>query len=270
LTSEFHIAARDKLKSLCDAAGYSFVSVDGNNDNQRQINAIEDMITAGVNVLVLCPVSRDGILPALKACKEAGVMVIGYDSKATDTEYLATYIASDNTQDGRLTGEYLIKKFPKGGTLAIIDNQKAESVVSRVNGLKAALKGSKIQVVADDNISSLEDILKKVEDNLQKRPDLTFYWALNDDCALTAIGAIQTAGAKTVVIGVDGTPSGKKAIKQGIYLASAAQSPIAIAQKAFDAMNAKFAGKSVDKEFLIPTFIVDRANVDKYGVDSWQ
>ena len=110
LTSEFHIAARDTLKALCEENGYEFVSVDGNNDNQRQINAIEDMITAGIDYLVLCPVSRDGILPALQACEEAGVTVIGYDSKATDTQFLASYIASDNEQAGRLTGEYLLEK----------------------------------------------------------------------------------------------------------------------------------------------------------------
>ncbi len=30
------------------------------------------------------------------------------------------------------------------------------------------------------------------------------------------------------------------------------------------------AGKKVDKEIKVATFLIDAANVDKYGVDGWQ
>lgn len=80
LTDPFQITVRDTVKKRCEEMGWEFQSGDGNSDNAKQINLCEDMINGGINYLVLCPVSQDGILPILELAKEKGVTVINYDS----------------------------------------------------------------------------------------------------------------------------------------------------------------------------------------------
>ena len=73
LTDPFQITVRDTVKKRCEEMGWEFQSGDGNSDNAKQINLCEDMINGGINYLVLCPVSQDGILPILELAKEKGV-----------------------------------------------------------------------------------------------------------------------------------------------------------------------------------------------------
>ena len=106
LTDPFQIAVRDTVKARCEEMGWEFQSGDGNGDNAKQINLCEDMINGGINYLVLCPVSQDGILPVLELCKEKGVTVINYDSACADQDLVACYIASDNYSAGKLARSY--------------------------------------------------------------------------------------------------------------------------------------------------------------------
>ena len=54
---------------------------------------------------------------------------------------------------------------------------------------------------------------------LQAQPDLVGIFAINDPGALGARGAVEKAGkvGKVMIIGFDGQPEGKQAIKDGNY-----------------------------------------------------
>lgn len=158
LTDPFQITVRDTVKKRCEEMGWEFQSGDGNSDNAKQINLCEDMINGGINYLVLCPVSQDGILPILELAKEKGVTVINYDSACADQELVACYIASDNYSAGKLDAEYLNEKYPDGGEVMIINNPRAESVVARVKGLTENLN-SNFVIVEDSAITSSKDVL---------------------------------------------------------------------------------------------------------------
>ena len=267
-TDPFQIAVRDTVKELCDEQGWEFQSGDGNGDNAKQINLCEDMINAGINYLILCPVSQDGILPILELCQEKGVKVINYDSACTDQEYVECYIASDNYSAGQLDAEYLNEKYPDGGQMMIIDNPKAESVVSRVKGLTENLNDN-FEIVEDAAISTSSEVLSKVDDALQVYPDLKFIFGLNDTCGLIALGSCQSAGRDDiVVVSVDGSPDGQASIKDGGLMATAAQSPITIGQECFNALQKLVNGEEVE-DVAIPCFIISQENIDEYDVTQW-
>lgn len=271
LTDPFQITIADQVKELAAEKGWEFMSGDGNGDNEKQVELINDMITAGITHLVLCPVSQDGILPALMACKEAGVVVVNYDSMVTDKDLTAAYIASDNYTAGKQVGEWLVANYPNGGEMAVINNPLAESVVQRVKGLYDAIEGSKITVVADDAITTLGEVLTKAEDALTANPGLDFYFGLNDSCGLIALGAVQSAGMDVVCVSVDGSPDGKASIVDGGLKATAGQSPKAIGKKVFEVIEQLVAGQELEqKEFYIDTILITAENVEQYGVNGWQ
>lgn len=268
LTDPFQIAVRDTVKARCEEMGWEFQSGDGNGDNAKQINLCEDMINGGINYLVLCPVSQDGILPILELCKEKGVTVINYDSACADQDLVACYIASDNYSAGKLDAEFLNEKYPEGGELMIINNPRAESVVARVKGLTENLN-SNFVVVEDAAITTSKDVLAKVDDALIAHPNLKFIFGLNDTCGMMARGCAEAAGRNDiVVVSVDGSPDCQASIKDGGMMATAAQSPITLGEESFKAIKTLVEGGSVE-DVSVPCFIISQDNIDQFDITQW-
>ncbi|MFR6220537.1 MAG: sugar ABC transporter substrate-binding protein, partial [Enterocloster bolteae] len=65
-------------------------------------------------------------------------------------------------------------------------------------------------------------------------------------------------------------PMGKQAISEGTMEATAAQSPINIGKESVAAAYKILSGESVEKNILVPTFLIDKNNVTEYGLDGWQ
>ncbi|MDD6679017.1 MAG: substrate-binding domain-containing protein [Firmicutes bacterium] len=268
LTDPFQIAVRDTVKARCEEMGWEFQSGDGNGDNAKQINLCEDMINGGINYLVLCPVSQDGILPILELCKQKGVTVINYDSACADQDLVACYIASDNYSAGKLDAEFLNEKYPEGGELMIINNPRAESVVARVKGLTENLN-SNFVVVEDAAITTSKDVLAKVDDALIAHPNLKFIFGLNDTCGMMARGCAEAAGRNDiVVVSVDGSPDCQASIKDGGMMATAAQSPITLGEESFKAIKTLVEGGSVE-DVSVPCFIISQDNIDQFDITQW-
>lgn len=271
LTNPFQIAMRDAVQEIVNEKGDTLVSIDGASDQTKQNNAIEDMITQGIKVLFLNPVDSKGVKPALQACKEAGVKVIVLDSNVSDTDLTETFISSNNYQAGKLCGEEMVKLYPQGAKLCIIENPLAESVVQRVKGLQDAIEGSSIKLVDRKSISTMDKVLPSAEDLLQAHPDVNIFWGLNDDVSLIIQGAVESAGIadQVKVFSVDGSPSAKKSIaKGGVYL-TAAQSPVSIGKKGAECAYDVLAGKTVEKAYSIDTSIVNTENVKTVDIDNW-
>lgn len=271
LTNPFHIAMRDTLKSLTEADGYTFLEFDGDSNQQKQNDAIDDMIAQGMNVLFLNPVDAEGVLPALEACEKAGVTVIAVDSNVGDPSKIATYISSDNFVAGQQTGEQIIADYPDGAKILVFENPLADSVVQRVAGLEAALEGSNSEIVDRRSFRAVDAILTDFEDLLIANPDANVVWGLNDDCSLIGLGAVESAGLQdsVKVYSVDGSPSGKISVQEGGLAGTAAQSPVGIAEKAYECFKDILAGKEVDAVYSLPTTMITAANVADNDPQNW-
>ena len=103
------------------------------------------------------------------------------------------------------------------------------------------------------------------EDALQAHPELVGIFAINDPAALGARAALERAGKadKIKIIGFDGQPEGKKAIREGKIYADPIQHPDEIARKTADAIQRYFRGELPEKEILIPTNLYRKADAVK-------
>jgi len=78
-------------------------------DIPNQLAQIENMVTKGVNVLVIAAIDGTTLTDALHKAKEKGVKVIAYDRlirNSADVDYYATF---DNFQVGVLQASYIVK-----------------------------------------------------------------------------------------------------------------------------------------------------------------
>lgn len=271
LTNPFHIAMRDAMQEAVEANGDTFIGIDGQSDQLTQNDVIEDLITQGIEVLFLNPVDSASVQPALEACEAAGVKVINVDSAVQDRSLIETYIASNNVQAGRQCGEEIVRMFPDGCNICIIENPLAESVVQRVQGLEEAIEGTNCTIVDRKSISTMDAVLSTAEDMLTANPDIDVFWGLNDDVSLIILGAVESAGRadEIKVMSVDGSPSGKTSVAEGGLYATAAQSPVSLGQKAVECAYTLLEGGTVEEEYALDTTLVTPENVNDMQPDQW-
>ena len=99
-------AAVDEAKK----AGCEASQSDAQNDMNKQIADVEDMVAKGVNVLILNARDPEGLVPAADAATKAGVKVVAMDSAMNQKAHIITQVRSSNDQNGFMVGEWLAKQ----------------------------------------------------------------------------------------------------------------------------------------------------------------
>lgn len=273
-TNPFFVTLENTIREGVEANGDQLISVDPANDVTLQIQQIEDLIAQDIDAIFLNPAEAEGILPALDALKEAGIPIINFDAEVADLEYLASYIGSDNYNAGKVCGEDLVKKYPDGGDIIVLDSPTMNSVVDRTNGFLDAIEGKGFNIVAQqDAKGNLEVSMGITEDLLQAHSDVVAIFGGNDPTALGALAAANAANIQECLIyGVDGSPDIKAELASGesLIAGSGAQSPINIAKSSVDVMYKFLSGEKVDERYPVETFLITAENVNDYGIDGWQ
>lgn len=202
---------------------------------------------------------------------EANIPVVNIDTAVANLDKVKSYVASDNYGAGVQCAEKLIELVPDGGEVAILDYPANSACVDRVNGFTDTIKDKGYTIVAQQDAQGKPDPgLSKTQDILQANPNIVAVFGCNDQCAQGAYAAINEAGSKAIILGVDGSPEGKEYISEGgAFVATAAQSPKKMAADSIETAYKILAGEDYETNIAVPTFIIDKSNVADY-MDGWQ
>lgn len=272
MNNPFFLTIHDAAKETIEGNGDAFIAGDPQMDPQKQISQTEDMITQGIDIMVLCPIDSASIKAALTACDESGVPVVIFDTPVFDPELVVTTVASDNVNAGYVVGLDMMTKLPEGSTVAIMHSPSAQACVERVEGFMEAV-GDYFTVVAEyDGKGDTGVTLPIAEDVLQGNPDLGAFFCVNDPSAIGCVQAIEAAGrtGEVLVYGVDGQPMAKQAIKEGTMSGTGAQSPINLGKIAVESAYKYLAGETLEENVVVETFIINAANIDEFDLEGWQ
>ena len=184
---------------------------------------------------------------------------------------VVSHIATDNLAGGKQAAEAMIEALGEaGGKVAILDFKDVESCQLRVQGFKEVLAAhngkpgvGRIELIAElPGNGDTAKGYKAAEDALQAHPDLGGIFAINDPSALGARAALEKAGKADQIklIGFDGQPDGKRAIRDGKIYADPIQHPDRIGITTARSILAHFAGEKVEKFQLIPTALYRQAD----------
>ncbi|MGL5437568.1 MAG: substrate-binding domain-containing protein [Lachnospiraceae bacterium] len=267
IESEFFKPVAQSITEQAEADGNKTVVVDAGQDSAKQIQIIEDFIAQGVDAVFINPVDRDAIEPALQQLKNAGIPVVNFDSAVANLDMVDAYVATNNKQAGVLCGEAMIKDFPEGGDIAVLNYPANSACVDREQGFLEAIEGKGFNIVATfDAEGTVEKGQSITSDILQAHPDLVAIFGINDQCGMGAYAAVTTSGGETAIYGVDGAPEAKKVIdKMGIYKMTAAQSPIKIGVECYTAVKSiETNGKPDTFQIDVPAFTIDQDNIKDY------
>ena len=122
-----------------------------------------------------------------------------------------------------------------------------------------------IEIVAELEAGGARDSgYKAAEDALQAHGDLRGIFAINDPAALGARAALEKVGrTQVLIIGFDGQPEGKQAIKDGKIYADPIQFPDKMGVQIVDAIIRHSKGETLPPQMLIPTSLYRKADAMK-------
>lgn len=273
MNNPFFQVLEKSIRTEVEKNGDQLITMDPAMDVSKQIDQINDMITQGVEAVYLNPVDWEGIRPGLEALKKANIPIINFDTEVKDMDYITAYTGSDNKNAGKVCGEDLVKRFPSGGKIVVLDSPTMNSVNDRIAGFKSAIEGKGFTIVAEqDAKGDLQTAMKLTDDILQAHSDIVAIMGGNDPTALGALAACKSAKqTKILIYGVDGSPDAKKEIASGgQFVGTGAQSPKQIGVKSVELGYKILKKESVEKKVPVETFLINKDNVSKYGTDGWQ
>jgi len=273
LGNPFFTIIEHTIREEVEKNGDRLITVDTERDHAKQISQIEDMISMEIDAVFINPVDMEAIRPTLVSLNNANIPIINFDSAVRDIDLVAAYVGSDNRNAGYVCGVDMVKRFPNGGPIAVLDSPARLSTRNRIDGFNEAITGKGFTVVflrdAQGNVSLARQY---TEEMLKSNPEVVALMGGNDPVALAAYAVCQAAGRTSIFIyGVDGSPAAKAEIaKRGQFAGTGAQSPINIARTMVELAYKILDKQPYEKQVAVKTFIINQDNIDQYDIDDWQ
>ncbi|MCD5415415.1 MAG: ribose ABC transporter substrate-binding protein RbsB [Clostridiales bacterium] len=226
LNNPFFVTLRDGAEAKAKELGVELIVLDSQNDPARELANMEDLVTKGVDVILINPTDSDAVGSAIKVANEKNIPVITLDRGANSGD-VATHIASDNVAGGLMAGEFIVEQLGGKGKVVELEGIAGTSAArDRGQGFNEAIDTSDIEVVARQ-VADFDRAkgLHVMENIIQANPEINAVFAHNDEMALGALKAVAASGRNIIVVGFDATDDALKAVEDGEMAATVAQQP---------------------------------------------
>ena len=274
---------RDLIVKRCAELGADVLVQAANGDDALQNSQAENLLTQGVQVLMVVPHNGKTAATIVDSAHKAGVPVVAYDRLIRDCD-LDYYVAFDAPKVGELQADYLVKHMPKGNVVVIegapTDNNAALVREGQMKVLKPYMDRGDIKVVTDQWAPDWSPIeaLKIMENALTRNKNkVDAVLVSNDGMAGGVVQALaeQKLAGKVLVTGQDADLAACQRIVAGTQTMTiykplsneankAAELAVALAQKqpVTDKTSPVNNGKKDVPSILLDTVQVDKANLD--------
>ncbi|KHD86218.1 D-ribose transporter subunit RbsB [Heyndrickxia ginsengihumi] len=256
LDNPFFVSLKNGVIQEAASKGIKVITVDAQNDTEKQMNDIEDLIQQGVDMLLINPTDSAAISSAVQSANHIGIPVITLDRSA-DKGKVETLVASDNITGGKMAANFIINKVGKHANVVELQGTPGASAARERGQGFHEIADKKLDVIAKQTANfDRTQGLNVMENLLQGHKDIQAVFAQNDEMALGAIEAIKSSGRDIVVVGFDGTDDGIKAVKEGRLSATVAQQPVLIGKQAVIAASKVLQGKKVKSRIAVPLKLI--------------
>lgn len=96
------------LKEQFENEGYEVEITYSDNDAEQQVNDIQNLVSDGVNLLIVAAIDGESLTTVLNDAKSNDIPVISYDRLIRNTDAISYYVSFDNYTVGTLQGQYII------------------------------------------------------------------------------------------------------------------------------------------------------------------
>jgi len=243
-------------------------------DREAQISVVENIITRGVDGIVLAPLDDAALRRSVDEAMRIGIPVVIFDSGLQGENYVS-YVATDNFKAGQLAGQYMAKLLGGKGSVAVLRYAEgSDSTTKREDGFLdaiAAFAGIEIVtsnqyagVTTESALQAAENMLSRFggnEENLQ----LDGIFCATEPTALGILRALQNSGyaGKVRFVGFDSSDKMISALRAGELNGFVVQNPMRIGYLAVKTLADHIQGKQVPRRIDTGSILVTRENLDQ-------
>lgn len=198
-------------------------------DAALQVRMIEDLITKGVNAIVISPNEPTSVVDVINNGLSRGILMMTFDSDSPDSDRVQ-YIGTNNKTAGMVQGDTMREALGGSGKVAIITGGLgALNLNERIEGFRETV-GPDIEVV--EVVATDEDLAKGLgvsEALLRAHPDLDGIACVSATGGPTLAQVIQGpefADRSPVIVAFDDLQEVLDAIEAGIIYATMVQRPV--------------------------------------------
>ncbi|NKI74617.1 ribose ABC transporter substrate-binding protein RbsB [Dickeya sp. CFBP 2040] len=227
LNNPFFVSLKDGAQKEANKLGYDLVVLDSQNNPAKELSNVQDLTVRGTKLLLINPADSNAVGNAVKLANQAKIPVITLDRVAASGE-VVSHVASDNAFGGKVAGDFIAKKLGEGAKVIQLEGLAGTSAArERGAGFMKSAEKNKFNMLASQPADfDRTKGLNVMQNLLTAHADVKAVFAQNDEMALGALRALQTAGRDDVlVVGFDGTADGVKAVESGKMAATVAQRP---------------------------------------------
>lgn len=271
---------RDLFIARAQELGAEVIVTLSDYDVQKQILQIENLITQGVDVIVVIPSDSEKIGEAIDEANKAGVKVIAYDRLIKNSD-IDSYISFDNVKVGEMEANSVLSVIGKGKFAYIggspTDNNASLLKEGTMNILAPYIASGEISLVVDKFTPEWkpEEAYKTIKEYLSSGKTLDAVIAANDGTASGVIQALKEKGlsGKVPVSGQDAELSAAQRIVAGTQTSTvykpikslafkAAEIAVALASGQTPEMNRSINNGKIDvSSYLLDPILVDKTNI---------
>ena len=273
---------RDKalVEQRCKEVGAECEIQVANGDDAVQTKQCDNLLTKGVDVLIVAPHNGQIAASIVEAAHKQGVPVISYDRLIRNSD-VDLYVSHQVVKIGQMQAQYALDHQPKGNYVLIggspTDNNALLLRDGQMQVLKPAIDKGDIKVVTDQFAKEwkAEEALRITEDALTKtNNDIKAIVASNDGTAGGAISALppQLVG-KVLVTGQDAALDAVQRVVEGKQTMTIYKPIVPLANSAVDAAMKLARGEKVEAKDKInngkidvPSILQEPIVVDKNNV----
>jgi ribose transport system substrate-binding protein/inositol transport system substrate-binding protein len=268
-TNAFTNELTEAVTSKAEELGVEVNVYDGEKDVAKQVSQIETAVTQGVAGIVIEPVSVDGVVPALKAARDAGIPVVVVNQKISDPSGMDSFVGVENFDGGVLQMQTAAEDIGGSGNVAfLLGPLGSDAQIGRTEGYYEVLKDyPDIEVVFEQTANwTTDEALALVENWLQTGTELNAIVANNDGMAMGALKAVEDAQMldSILVYGLDATPDALAAVKDGRLTATISQNTTVQGTTAMETAYKLAQGEEVSEEILVDFVLITEENVDDF------
>lgn len=253
----FFVKMREGAQAKAEELGIKLQAFAGkfDGDNDTQVAAVENLISAGAKGILITPSDTKAIVPTIQKAREAGILVIALDTPLDPIDAADATFATDNFKAGELIGAWAAKTLgdTSNARVAFLDAIESQPTVdvARDQGFMKGFgidpKDTSRYLDEDDpricghqwGAGAEDGGRTGMETLLQKCPDINVVYTINEPTAAGAWEALKAAGkddGSVLVVSVDGGCPGVKNVEAGIIGATAMQFPLLMASKGVEAV----------------------------------
>ena len=246
----------DAFKAHCEKMNVECVITVADNKADKQANDVDNLLTQGIDVLVIAPHDATQAASMVDKAKAQGIPVISYD-RLINSDKIDVYISHQVPVIGRKIAEYVLKQVPKGNYVmvygAATDNNAVIMKKEQLAVLQPAIDSKDINIVADNFIVDWrpDEALKMAENALtQNNDNIQAFVVSNDGMAGGVVSALEKKGlaGKVVVTGQDAALDALQRIAEGKQTMTVYKPIIPLANQAVEAAIKLAKGEKLDSK----------------------